>query len=308
MITGRFDFARRVRHSLQAVFAGHHQVENDQVDTRRIEGFPHRYAVGRLDRAEAVRGQIFREQRANFAIVIDDQDQRLRIHGRDYGGAIPRSGSRVYRNVSPGAVDTNRYKRLLGWYTPVHIGPCATNRRYIGRRRWEPCEKHSFPKPRGVIMNSFQKSVVIAVASLGLGTTALAASDTSPSSTDGGSHWGTFGSHGAKSAERVAKRQAALHDKLSLSPAQEAAWKTYTEKLQATAPARPEGASTVTMTAPERADRMVTFLQVAQQRAVCARPGGQGVLRHSVTGTAKDLRQSVPRPPSPFRSRLISRE
>jgi protein CpxP len=117
-------------------------------------------------------------------------------------------------------------------------------------------------------MNSFQKSVVIAVASLGLGTAALAASDTGPSSTDGGSHWGAFGSHGAKSAERVAKRQAALHDKLSLSPAQEAAWKTYTEKLQATVPARPEGTSTVTMTAPERADRMVTFLQVAQQHAV----------------------------------------
>ena len=117
-------------------------------------------------------------------------------------------------------------------------------------------------------MNSFQKSVVIAVASLGLGSAALAASDTSPSSTDGGSHWGAFGSHGAKSAERVAKRQAALHDKLSLTPAQEAAWKTYTEKLQATAPARPEGASTVTMTAPERADRMVAFLQVAQQHAV----------------------------------------
>lgn len=116
-------------------------------------------------------------------------------------------------------------------------------------------------------MNSFQKSLVIAVASFGLGTAALAASDTSPASSDGGSRWGAFGSHGEKSAEHVAKRQAALHDKLNLSPAQEAAWKTYTEKLQATAPARPEGASTATMTAPERADRMLTFLQVAQQHA-----------------------------------------
>ena len=116
-------------------------------------------------------------------------------------------------------------------------------------------------------MNSVQKSLVIAVASLGLGGAALAASDTGPASTSEGSHWGVFGSHGAKSAERIAKRQAALHDKLSLSPTQETAWKTFTDKLQATAPARPEGASTVTMTAPERADRMVTFLQAAQQRA-----------------------------------------
>src|SRR5881227_977188 len=117
-------------------------------------------------------------------------------------------------------------------------------------------------------MNTFRKNIVIAIASLGLGTTALAASDSGATSTGGGCHWSAFGSHGAKSAERMAKRQAELHDKLNLSPTQEAAWKTFTDKLQATAPARPEGASTVTMTAPERADRMVTFLQTAQQHAV----------------------------------------
>ena len=116
-------------------------------------------------------------------------------------------------------------------------------------------------------MNTFRKSIVIAVASLGLGTAALAASDTGAASTDGGCHWSAFGSHGAKSAERMAKRQAALHDKLSLSPTQEAAWKTFTDKLQATAPVRPEAAPVATMTAPERADRMAAFLQTAQQRA-----------------------------------------
>ena len=116
-------------------------------------------------------------------------------------------------------------------------------------------------------MNHSRKSLVVAVASLGLGGAALAASDPGTAPTGGGCHWGVFGSHGAKSVERIAKRQAALHDKLGLSPAQETAWKMFTDKLQATAPARPEGASTVTMTAPERADRMVTFLQAAQQRA-----------------------------------------
>jgi hypothetical protein len=118
-------------------------------------------------------------------------------------------------------------------------------------------------------MNTFRKSIVVAVASLGLGTAALAASDPGAESTGGASHWGgAFGSHGAKSAEHMAKRQAALHDKLSLSPTQEAAWKTFTDKLQATASVRPEAAPVSTMTAPQRADRMVASLQTAQQQAV----------------------------------------
>ena len=117
-------------------------------------------------------------------------------------------------------------------------------------------------------MNTFRKSIFIAVASLGLGTAALAASDPGAAPAGGDSHWGAFGSHGAKSAERMAKRQAALHDKLNLSPAQEAAWKTFTDKLQATAPVRNETAPDATMSAPERADRMVAALQTAQQKAV----------------------------------------
>jgi periplasmic protein CpxP/Spy len=116
-------------------------------------------------------------------------------------------------------------------------------------------------------MNTVRKSIVIAVASLGLGTAAFAASDVGAASTGEGCHWGAFGSHGAKSAERMAKHQAALHDKLSLSPTQEVAWKTFTAKLQATAPVQPEAAPVASMTAPERADRMAALLQTAQQQA-----------------------------------------
>jgi protein CpxP len=116
-------------------------------------------------------------------------------------------------------------------------------------------------------MNTFRKSIVVAVASLGLGTAALAAADPGAASSGGGFHWGAFGWHGAGSAEHMAKRQAALHDKLSLSPAQEAAWKTFTDKLNATALAKAETAPVGTMTAPERADRMAALLQAAQQRA-----------------------------------------
>lgn len=116
-------------------------------------------------------------------------------------------------------------------------------------------------------MNAFRKTIVIAVASLGLGSAALAASEHGAGSTGERCHSGAFGSHGAKSAEDMAKRQAALHDKLSLSPAQETAWKTFTDKVQAIAPVGPKAAPAATMTAPERADRMAASLQTAQQRA-----------------------------------------
>jgi periplasmic protein CpxP/Spy len=115
-------------------------------------------------------------------------------------------------------------------------------------------------------MNTVRKSIVIAIASLGLGGAAIAASNpgAAPSA---GCHWGAFGSHGAHSAEHMAKRQAALHAKLGLSATQEAAWKTFTDKLQAVAPTAPAAAPIAVTTAPERADRMVAFLQTAQQRA-----------------------------------------
>jgi len=110
-------------------------------------------------------------------------------------------------------------------------------------------------------MNTVRKSIAIAVASLALGGAAIAASNPGTAPAAGGCHWGAFGSHGAGSAERTAKRQAALHDKLGLSTMQEAAWKTFTDKLQALAPAAPAAVQVAATTAPERADRMVTFLQ-----------------------------------------------
>lgn len=117
-------------------------------------------------------------------------------------------------------------------------------------------------------MNTVRKSIAIAIATLGLGGAAIAASDSGTAPAAGGCHWGMFGSHGAPSAERMAKRQAALHDKLGLSTTQEAAWKTYTDKLQALAPTAPPAALVTAATAPERADGMVASLQTAQQRAV----------------------------------------
>jgi periplasmic protein CpxP/Spy len=114
-------------------------------------------------------------------------------------------------------------------------------------------------------MNTFRKTIVIAVASLGLGTAALAASDPAVSGA-GGTQWGAP-KDSAKFAEHMAKRAAALHDKLSLSPTQEPAWTAFTTKMQATFTPRTDTAPASTLTAPERADRMVASLQTAQQNA-----------------------------------------
>jgi len=110
-------------------------------------------------------------------------------------------------------------------------------------------------------MNTFRKSLVVAVAALSLGTIAVAAPG--PDGQDP-SAWSQ--EHAAKFAEHMAKRQAALHDKLALTPAQEGAWTAYTAKLQSTVPV-PQPRPATPLTAPERADRMAAALQTAQQNA-----------------------------------------
>jgi|SRR5579862_2429 len=110
-------------------------------------------------------------------------------------------------------------------------------------------------------MNTFRKSLLVAATALSLGSIAVAAP---APDVQGQSGWSQ--QHDAKMAQRIAKRQAALHDKLALTPAQESAWATFTAKLQSAAPVRPAKSATP-LTAPERADRMVTILQTAQQNA-----------------------------------------
>jgi periplasmic protein CpxP/Spy len=61
--------------------------------------------------------------------------------------------------------------------------------------------------------------------------------------------------HKAKFAEMVAKHQAALHDKLKLTAAQEPAWQTFVAAVTPTLPTLPDHAATSTMTTPERLDQ-----------------------------------------------------
>ena len=114
-------------------------------------------------------------------------------------------------------------------------------------------------------MNTLRKSLVIAIAAtLGLGTIAVAAptlvAQAPVTST-------ASGQHGEKFAAKMAKRQAALHDKLALTSAQEGAWQLFTARMQATVPTRSDVRAAKALTAPERAERKAAFLQVAQQQA-----------------------------------------
>ena len=116
-------------------------------------------------------------------------------------------------------------------------------------------------------MNTLRKGLVIVIATLGLGTIAVAAPDQTAQAPGTSWHSRAFGQHGEKFAERMAERQAALHDKLALTPAQEGAWQAFIARMQTTVPARSDVRPAKALTAPERAERKAAFLQVAQQQA-----------------------------------------
>ena len=116
-------------------------------------------------------------------------------------------------------------------------------------------------------MNTLRKGLVIAIATFGLGTIAAAAPDQVAQAPGASVQSGATSQHGQKFAERMAKRQAALHDKLALTPAQEGAWQAFTARMQATVLTRSDARPATPLTAPERAERKAAFLQVAQQQA-----------------------------------------
>lgn len=115
-------------------------------------------------------------------------------------------------------------------------------------------------------MNTLRKGLVVTIAALSLGTIAVAAAEPGTPAQAAAGNW-TASGHGEKFAERMAKRQAALHDKLALTPSQEGAWQAFTARIQSTVPTRTDGRPAVPLTAPERAERKAAFLLVAQQQA-----------------------------------------
>lgn len=67
--------------------------------------------------------------------------------------------------------------------------------------------------------------------------------------------------------ERYAKRQAQLHDKLQLTPGQEGAWNSFTEKMAPSPrPAGVDRAEMEKLPAPERMERMLAMMQEREKR------------------------------------------
>lgn len=115
-------------------------------------------------------------------------------------------------------------------------------------------------------MIRFYKPLLISVAALGFATGSFAAHAGAPN----GEHKpGAMSSedHRQHMQERMAKRQAELHDQLKLSAAQEPAWKTFSEKMQPGNPsARPSVADMAKLSAPERMERRLAMMQEGEKR------------------------------------------
>ena len=111
-------------------------------------------------------------------------------------------------------------------------------------------------------MNTLRKSIIIGLTVLGLGGTTLAVQ-----AHDVKAHGAKHEQMQAKRGERVAAHQQKLHATLKLTPAQEAAWSTYTAAFKPVARAergeRGERGAWKALAAPER---MAKRVEMAKER------------------------------------------
>lgn len=117
-------------------------------------------------------------------------------------------------------------------------------------------------------MTTLRKNLIIAMSVLGMGAASLTvhaqeAAASAPAASTKMQHDGQRGQHrGGNPAERMAKYQARLHDKLKLTAAQEPAWATFTA---ANAPKKPMGdwkakrEAMAKLSAPERMEQWIAM-------------------------------------------------
>ncbi|MBY0238783.1 MAG: Spy/CpxP family protein refolding chaperone [Burkholderiaceae bacterium] len=110
--------------------------------------------------------------------------------------------------------------------------------------------------------NTITKAVMVALLGLGAATTYAA----DPATTGRHGHAlsqeeraAKLAAHQARFAAMVAKHQAALHDQLKLSAAQEPAWQTFVAAVTPTLPMRREHSADAAATTPERLDQHLTM-------------------------------------------------
>ncbi|MDP3842827.1 MAG: Spy/CpxP family protein refolding chaperone [Oxalobacteraceae bacterium] len=122
-------------------------------------------------------------------------------------------------------------------------------------------------------MHKFTKSIIIGITALALGGTALAQIPPSDGAGKTGMMQGKpdnqdrYAQRAERMKEHMARRQADLHAQLKLSPAQEPAWKAYTDSM--TPPAmkdRPDRSALQAMPAPQRMQAMLERMQQNQAR------------------------------------------
>lgn len=117
-------------------------------------------------------------------------------------------------------------------------------------------------------LTTLRKNLIIAMSVLGMGAASLTAhaqeaAASAPAASTKMHHEGQRGQHhGGNRAERMAKYQARLHDKLKLTAAQEPAWATFTA---ASAPKKPMGdwkakrEAMARLSAPERMEQWIAM-------------------------------------------------
>src|SRR5689334_14087246 len=119
-------------------------------------------------------------------------------------------------------------------------------------------------------MNTVRKHVLIALAALSLGGTALA-TETDTQAPQGQHHQGTGEQRDAKRAEfrekmgeHIARREQKLHDALKLTGSQEQAWNTFTAAMKPAQQAqRPDHKAIASLPAPQRMEKMI---ELSKQR------------------------------------------
>ncbi|WP_426191775.1 Spy/CpxP family protein refolding chaperone [Massilia sp. DWR3-1-1] len=112
-------------------------------------------------------------------------------------------------------------------------------------------------------MNTVRKHLVIALAVLGMGSSAFAVQAQTPAAPEGRpGHAMTPEQRAARMGEHWARRQAKLHDLLQLTGGQEAAWSAYQAAIKPSGDLlRPaaDGAGWKTLSAPQRLEKMITM-------------------------------------------------
>jgi periplasmic protein CpxP/Spy len=120
----------------------------------------------------------------------------------------------------------------------------------------------------GRFMTTFRKSLLAFLLTTGVAAGTFAASAEQPVSGPMGAGPAHEHRHSPEQMrERMAKRQAALHDKLKLNANQETAWQSYIARMKpADFPQRPDRAEMEKLSAPERMEKMLGMMKQREQR------------------------------------------